>query len=538
MTRVTLSQVTCPRIADPKLDGATIPISYVLQPPGTRAHVQIDVMQNGQKIATLWSGEDVGSDIPRVHVWDGRVPPTGGAIMGAYVDPGSYTVEVVAGASNLEHVEVPLNIVRLGITEIEAQPTSGNNEWQMVYFRKGNTYAFYATPAIHEYYNVARPGEVADLDLDSGEPRPPASLWVATDTPPLDGDNYEDHQYNFPVCYLNGTPPTFEVTFGSTCVSSSGTATDCGYPVAGYQIRCTARDQSGAWNTTGTDIRAGGKAPFVGSPLLPQNAMRLDRSITWAWQFHKVGEKNWQDISGQLVTNHRFYLTVGVPLFAATGDTQYTGPWVEAAEYAHRWRYALTSSKTGEAGLVDCFMKGFFGQNEHEPTAIEGVVYDCPSMGGDGGATHYYSFSGGYVRLSRLLNGHDLGKFVNCSDVASSSSAMLGMLGVQNVQMLRLGHMRLRAIWGIGTPDYTVDLWGNGYNEFSYHHIITRDGGDVVSDSCMWVDEDGDPDNLPGTPGYNADRPWNDPSGHGHGYEELAAKDNVTKSLDPLPKLR
>src|SRR5262249_14228691 len=107
--------------------------------------------------------------------------------------------------------------------------------------------------------------------------------------------------------------------------------------------------------------------------------------------------------------------------------------------------------------------------------------------------------------------------------------------GVQDEHMLRLGHMDLRAIWGIGTPGYTVDLWGNGHSEFSYHHIITRDGGDVVSDSCLWVDEDGDPDHLPGTPGFNADRPWND---NGKGYEELAAKGNVTKSVDPLPKLK
>jgi hypothetical protein len=531
-TRVSLDHLMCPRIADPKLEEATIPISYVLQPPGVRAHVAINVTQDGRRVGTIFSEEQTGSDLPRTFVWDGRLPSSGGSMGGNYIDPGSYSVEVIAGASNLARVEAPLAIVRLGITEIEAQPTSGNDEWQMVYFRKGTTYAFYATPAIHEYLNVARVGELADLDLDSGDPRPPSPLWTATDSPVLDNGQYDEHGYNYPVCYLNGSRPTFEVTFGGSCVSNTGTATGVGYPVPGYQIRCVATDPTGVWQSPNRDIRPAGKAVFVGSALVPGNLTREDRSITWTWQFRPTGQNEWNEIDGRLVTDHRFYMTVGVPLFATTDGTQYAGPWVETAEYAHQWRRAYGSSKTGEAALVDIFMKGFFGQNGYLPTAIEGVCYDCPSMGGDGGASHYYG--GTSVQLSRLLNAHANGKFVNCSDVASSTSTMLGMLGVQHVQMLRLGSMRLRAIWGIGTPDYTVDLWGNGNHGFSYHHIITRDGGDDVSDSCMWLDEDGDPDNLPGTPGYNADRPWNGTNG----YEELSAKGNVTKSLDPLPKLK
>jgi hypothetical protein len=49
----------------------------------------------------------------------------------------------------------------------------------------------------------------------------------------------------------------------------------------------------------------------------------------------------------------------------------------------------------------------------------------------------------------------------------------------------------------------------------------------------MWLDEDGDPDSLPGTPGYNTDRPW---SGTG-GYNDLSATNDVSLYLDSLPDI-
>jgi len=107
-------------------------------------------------------------------------------------------------------------------------------------------------------------------------------------------------------------------------------------------------------------------------------------------------------------------------------------------------------------------------------------------------------------------------------------------MGVPNVQMMHLGSMKLRAIWGIGTNEYTLDLWKNGGGAghgFSYHHIVTRDGGVNISDACLCVDEDGNPDALPGLPGWNHDRDWNN-------YEALLAKANISWYLDPLPKIQ
>ena len=56
----------------------------------------------------------------------------------------------------------------------------------------------------------------------------------------------------------------------------------------------------------------------------------------------------------------------------------------------------------------------------------------------------------------------------------------------------------------------------------------------TVSDTCMQLDEDGAPSALPGTPGWNARRPWTG----ANGYMALAATNVVTTSLQTLPGLQ
>jgi hypothetical protein len=156
-------------------------------------------------------------------------------------------------------------------------------------------------------------------------------------------------------------------------------------------------------------------------------------------------------------------------------------------------------------------------------------------MGGDGGANHYFIASQHRIELSDLLNNHANGIYLNCSDCAGSTSTMLAMLGVDNVQLVHLGSMTLKAIWGIGCPAYTTNLWGGGGHGFSYHKIITRDAAVHVSDACMCLDEDGSPQTTPGIPGYNCDREW---EGVPSGYEYLSAYNQVTRTVQALPTIR
>lgn len=524
----TLTPVSCPRIADPKLAAASITVSYLLGPVGQTSNVTVEVKRGIQTLRTVFSGAEMGSSTPQSHVWDGK------STAGQVVDPGGCTIVVTAvSGPDSASVTFDVAIVRLGITEMKTQPASATDTWPMVYFMKGTAYGFYATPAVHSYLSIADTGETSDLDLDTGAPRPAPPLWTDTATPPLEGSAYEDDAYDYPIAYLQGRSPQIRLTFGDSSTSAtSGARVGCGYPVAGFHIRCLGSDGSGDWTTSVEDIAPGGTTVLTG-PALPAMATRTDRSVTWRWQYRPTTGGVWEDVPGTFDTALRFYTTIGTPVWAtgATG-TQYSGPWVEAAEYLYTWQTALGIPADSEAKVVEAFMKGFFGQNGPLTTAIEGVVYDCYPAGGDGGASHYYNGSSTF--LSRLLNAHALGKYVNCSDVASTTSTMLGMLGVQNVRMLRLGTMQLRPIWGIGTPVYTNDLWGNGNHGFNYHHIVTRNGGTNVSDACMWLDEEGSPAAFACKPGYNCDRPWLGPQG----YMALAAWNNVTTTLDPLPFLQ
>jgi hypothetical protein len=139
------------------------------------------------------------------------------------------------------------------------------------------------------------------------------------------------------------------------------------------------------------------------------------------------------------------------------------------------------------------------------------------------------------MNLSALFDGHANGVYVNCTDNMGATTTMLAMMGVDNLRPVRLGPMTLKAIWGIGAPAYTTDLWGPGSHSFSYHHIVTDDDGVTVSDTCMQLDEDGSPGSTPGTPGWNHHRIWMQA---GVGYNNLSSYNNTSTNLESLPGLK
>ena len=531
-----LQPVDATRIADPKLDGGRVKIRYLIDPTVGRCEVTISAVSlaTGATVATIWRGFEFGSTEPLTKTWFGR------DAAGDWVAPGSYKVRVQArdGRAFVRVVEYDVDLVRLGIKSIAADSSvaGATNEWQTVYFMKNKKYAFYATPATGEYLSKAEKGEISDLDLDDGSPRPAPPVHTVTDEPLLElaaggsGYIYENDWHNYPLCYLAGASPQFTLTFGANCTLADGTRGGCNYPVTGFEIRCVAGDDAGDWQTAATSIAPGGTQTLTG-PALPALATRTERAVTWRFEYRAEGSSKWKRIPGSFATTHRIYTLLDRPYWATgASGTQYSGPWVEVLEYLHTFAGALGVTCDSPERVVEAFIKGYFGQNGSLTTAIEDVHYDCPSEGGDGGATHYFDWSRWVSQLSRLLNAHANGKFVNCTDCASSTSVMLSMLGVGGYKMDHLGSMSLRAIWGIGTDDYTLNLWGGGNHGFSYHHIITRDDGVTISDACLWVDEDGSPDNLPGTPGYNHDRNWDN-------YEALLAKGNVSWYTEKLPKI-
>jgi len=511
------------RVADPKLAGGGAELVFRLAPAAQSTSARAEVVKDGQVVDTLWTGT-LGAGTPVALQWDGR------DAAGARCDTGAYWLRV--SAPGLPPVQRPLQLVRLGITELEAQDGAipGLDEFQMVYFMKAGTYAFYATPAVHEYRNAGPEGALSDLDQDDGEPRPAVAVHTGTAEPVLDGGQYATTAFNYPLAYTLGARPRLELTFGLGSTSATGLARDAGFPFAAHELR--VRCDEGTLDPTHELVLPGGTAR-VDFPPLPREVGRHERTLTFRYECRASGGA-WEPILGSETIALRLYTLLGAPRFAAgASGTQYVGPWVEVVEHFATWKETLGLA-SGDAGQVtEVFVKGFFGQNGGLTRAIEGVVYDAYPLGGDGGATHYHNFTSGNMRLSRLLNAHALGKFVNCSDNMSATTTMLSMLGVPNMRPVRLGNMTLRAIWGIGSPGYTLDLWG-GSHAFSYHHIVTDDDAATVSDTCMQLDEDGDSLSLPGTPGWNVRRPWNGVNS----YKQLSATNNVTKRLESLPGLQ
>jgi hypothetical protein len=524
-----LGQGELPLIGDPKLTDGEIPFSFLL-PSSGNFQVSINITQGSQParlVRHLSSTNYNASGQTIFEEWDGK------NMHGRYVAPGAYQIVIVAKGSTTSRLSYPIQIVRLGISEIEATSSAPTpDEWQMVYFRNATTYQYYITPSMAEYSNLADANELADLDLNNGLPRPAVALHTATDIPVMNGNDYEEFKYNYPLCYTKNATPTFEVKIGDSCTSGDGIASGVGFPLASFELRLVAVDNKGNWSAA--DGIVPGQTYTLTGPSLMDGVGREDRDMYWAWRYRETGTSEWQAVPGYFHTQHRYYTVHDEANWAngASGN-RYGGPWVEVVDYMHQWATALNIDTSTDAGVVEALIRGYFGQDGPLTTAIEGVIYDTYTYGGDGGASHYYNWSSSTIRLRKLLHQHDLGVYLNCSDVASSTSGMLAMLGVDDMRMLYIGPMTLNAIWGIGTDDYTMDLWGNGTHSFSYHHIITRDFGTHVSDSCMWLDEDGNPRSLPGTPGQSFDRPWSGTNG----YNQLSCVNNPNTSIDPLPFL-
>jgi len=511
------------RIADPKLPGGGARFGLHVEGSHSPVMASMEVLQAGVVVAKPWTGFLTDNSIQLIS-WDGLDE------LGNRCSTGSYTVQI--STPGQPALDLPLDIVRLGVSEIEAQSSAaGNDEFPMVYFRKGSTYAYYSTPAIHEYANLAPAGEVSDLDQDSGEPRPVVAVHLDTDSPVLDGTNYETDTFNYPLAYTMGAAPVLELTLGSGGTAADGSPMAPGYPVPGFDLRCVLSTQ-GATVTSGP-ITPGGTAT-LSLPSLPAEVGRTDAVVVASWQCAPTGTSQWSDVPGGLSIPLRFYTLLGPPVWAAgaPNETRYAGPWVEVAEYVSTWKDVLAMPTYGQRKFTALFVRGFFGQIGGLSKPIEELLYDCPPLGGDGGNTHYFNSGKWEMDLSRLLNNHAKGVYVNCTDTMGATTTMLSMMGATGVQPVRLGSMSLKAIWGIGAPEYTTNLWGGGSHGFSYHHIVTDANSLTVSDTCMQLDEDGAPENIPGIPGWNSHRNWKDPV---IGYNVLSSYNNTNKSLQALP---
>lgn len=516
------------RILDPKLDGGVAKLRFCVFPGRYCLPMTAELVQGTQVLGQIWNGRVPTGCQARQIVWDGK-------LNGWAVNTGHYSIRLRDTIGFVAPVEFPIDVVRLGITELAARESeSGNDEWQMVYFMKGDDYAFFATPDIHEYLNKRESGEVSDLDHDDGTPRRPPAVHSETDSPVLEGNLYEDDRYNYPLCYLTNARSRFEVTFGDSATSANGEPMSVGYPVDGFEIRVSVYKARTRLSSSGP-ITPGGYAELNG-PQMPAMVRRIDHELEFRWEYRRKGGRVWSKIPGSTTIPLRFYTVIGKPQFkAGAAGLQYSGPWVEVAEYWDHWRTELGIDTSTEAGCVRNHVRGFFGQVESLPQAIEGVIYNAPRYGGSAGAGPRYFDTTYTVKLAALLNHHDNDRYINCFDNMGATSTMLSMMGVRNVKSVRLVGKRidLHSIWPIGAGGYTTNLFSDGHS-FSQHALVTRDNAIRIIDTTMQVDADEDRTHIPGKRGWNHDRRISGTDG----YDELSSSSQLaTPLVGELPEL-
>lgn len=498
------------RIADPKLPGGEVRFAFRLMPAGESANAVAEVRAGAALVKTLWSGALTGGAAATLVTWDGRDAND------ARCSTGAYTLRV--SAPGLDEVNRPVNLVRLGVTEIEAQdsPAAGADEFQMVYFRKGAEQAFYATPATHEY--------ASELDDANGDPLAPVAVHEDTQSPVLDGSSYATVGYNYPFAYTMGTSPRLELTFGEEAVSASGTPMDVGYEVSGFEIRLTC-DQGAM--VPGADLVTPGGTALVDLPALPLEVDRADLALTLRWQFRATGESAWSDVPGAVTVPLRAYTLLGAPEFEEEGvGTQYAGPWVHVAQDFAEWKDVLGLPTDDRKALIEVAVKGLFDHEE--------LFYDVPGFG----MGSFFDRDEHEMSLSSLLETTPGVKYVNCSDTMGAATTMLSMMGAEEIRPVYLWNnsdvINLRVIRPIGASEYTNDVWEEYSSPlphaFNFHHVFTE-AGSRISDACLQVDVDVDPDSLGGTPGWNVRRLWLGT----YGYKTLLATNGVAMEIQALP---
>ncbi len=99
------------RIADPKLAGGGAQIAFHLEPAGASANATVEILSGANVVASVWSGTVVGGAPPTTVDWDGKDDAD------VWLDTGAYAIRVIA--SNASALVLPIDLVRLGIIEIE-----------------------------------------------------------------------------------------------------------------------------------------------------------------------------------------------------------------------------------------------------------------------------------------------------------------------------------------------------------------------------------------------------------------------------------
>jgi hypothetical protein len=451
--------------------------------------VSIVIGRGGATVRVLLDAAMKGSSDAHEELWDGKDDS------GLLVDPAEYTVEIHAESdAGQESATGTIHVVRIGAVEIDM---TGDDNYAIMYHKKnGVGYSYYPVDDPEWRIGEDSGSEFSDMDTNDGVARPGPQPWEELSHPPQDADDpdgVEDDNHSLPACFRMGGLPVLRLTLGQRCASQqSNGAVDAGYPIDGLPLRVTA---VGFDTSEDENVAPGTTTTIAAEEPLPTSVGAGISEVDLVFEYFD-GEA-WVELPGVQHTSHLLYRTFGPPRLA--GNTAPSMPWVAVLD-------TVTGIVSGDASTAVEVIEDVV---EHVLTD-EGLIYDLAN-----GVHHFvdlnYYPSGGQIVLDSVL--FDLTAYldrqipatINCSDSASILSTYLSMLGIDayyfqiwNSDYYGNG-IRLNYIKVVGTteflnvPTYGGDAWG-------YHAIVTTEPDNShVSDSCIYLDGDGDPASQPCT---------------------------------------
>ncbi len=470
--------------ADPKLEGFDgWPLTFEVDPAGRLGlRCRVTLARPAGTLAVLDGTLDA---TPCTATWDGR------DTAGAWLAPGvlTATAEILAAAADdvLATAEAELEVVRLGIRQLQLQPATPGERVDLLWAAMGGVDdGWWLFPQDAAPWGLdrdaAEPAAAVDLELADGTPRPLPAPWDDLRSPPLDdasADGSEQDTFNLPTAWSAGS------LLDATATLSSDVA---GTPGGGAPTLCEVRVAA----PEGTSLV--GEATFVpggtvtvrtGASPVPA-VQRAELALAWRFEARRA-DGPWVPLPGAVTTSHRLYGVVGPETFPDVGVPHLA--WVDVLDLVAGWVAGATADPALVAGHI---VAGVYH--------TLGLRYDNWR-----GASAYSDYPDGWedgVFFAGAFQRRDYGSRINCSDAAGIVGAYANMLGI-DLRYHILTHATaerfdLNYIQPIGFAvfDETPFLFGGG--AFSYHAVAGPPDGSIY-DATLALDGDGDPTAPPHT---------------------------------------
>lgn len=467
-----------PVAVDPELAGFDgWPIAFSLGGVPATASCAIVLTRGGTTLATLpaaRTGSSCGA------TWSAR--GAGGERLPS--GPLTATVTVTDGGATLVSAEVPLALVRVGVTQLDlaADAAGPAGTRQPLLYRRtaGQSDGWFEVAAADAPF-VMGPAtdEVGGTTLThpNGAPREIPSPWTDLLSPPLDARSHDG------VAHVNVSYPSAWI-IGSEMGVSAWTTLEGELPV-GALVRLVPPHELAA---TGDDVLTEGTPIALHTLGTPVPA--FDRyDVPWTFGFEVRGARGeWEPMPGSFTTTLRFYGLVAAPQFGFSSVPHRT--WVDVIDRIAGWVHGTASDANGVGAQV--VQHVYYDLGLHYDTASGASAYtDYPGAGFDGAVFYAQDFE-------ERTHGH----IINCSDAASILSTYGNMVGVDlryHILTNRAGidyGFGLNYLQAIGASSFAPSPFDSGRRAFRYHAIVgTHDGH--TWDATLAVDGDGDPLHAP-----------------------------------------